>query len=100
MSSIEAPKKTQREKTAVPERVAQFIRQQLPNPPPPPPPEPKPRPPEAKPVEPKPETPQAPVRVERERPRPQQPLTEQQQQARETAQRSGLLAHMNELQDL
>lgn len=100
MSSIEVPKKTQREKAAVPERVAQFIRQQLPKPPPPPPPEPKPRPPEAKPVEPKPETPPPPVRVERERPRPQQPLTEQQQQARETAQRSGLLAHMSELQDL
>lgn len=100
MSSIEVPKKTQREKAVVPERVAQFIRQQLPKPPPPPPPEPKPRPTEAKPIEPKLETPPPTVRVERERPRPQQPLTEQEQQARETAQRSGLLAHMNELQDL
>jgi len=101
MSSIDVPQKTQLEKAAVPERVAQFIRQQqLPKPPPPPPPEPKPRPPESKPVEPKPETSPAPVRVERERPRPQQPLTEQQQQARDKAQRTGLLAHMNELQDL
>ena len=101
MSSMEVPKKTQREKAAVPERVAQFLRQQLPKPPPPPPPEPKPRPPEAKPVEPKPEPSQPSVRVERERPRPQQQqLTEQQQQARDKAQRSGLLAHMNELQDL
>jgi protein TonB len=100
MSSIEVPKKTQRERAAVPERVAQFLRQQLPKPPPPPPPEPKLRPPEPKPVEPKPEVAQQPVRVERERPRPQQPLTEQQQQTRDVAQRSGLLAHMSELHDL
>jgi protein TonB len=96
MSSIKVEKKPRQERVAVPERVAQFIRQQAPKPPPPPPPEPKPRPPEPKPAEPKPEVP----RVERERPRPQQPLTEQQQQARERAQRSGLLAHMNELRDL
>lgn len=101
ISSIEVPEKSRAERTAVPERVAKFINLQEKPKPPLPPPKPKPpeppKPAEPKP-EPKPETTQP--RVERERPKPREPLTAEQQKAREKASQSGLLAHMNELNDL
>ena len=102
ISSIQVPEKSRSERSAVPERVAKFINlKEKPKPPPPPPkvkpPEP-PKPVEPKPEQPKPETAQP--RIERERPKPREPLTTEQQQAREKASQSGLLAHMNELNDL
>lgn len=104
LSSIKVPEKPRHERSAVPERVANFISQKEPKPlPPPPPPPPKPKVPEPpKPAAPSPET-AAEVprpRVERERPQVSQPLTTEQQQARERASQSGLLAHMSELNDL
>jgi protein TonB len=102
ISSIPVPEKTRNERAAVPERVAKFIdlKEAKPKPPPPPPavkpPEP-PKPAEVK-AEPKPEPAQP--RIERERPKPREPLTTEQQKAREKASQSGLLAHMNELNDL
>lgn len=102
ISSIQVPEKSRHERSAVPERVAKFIdlKEAKPQPPPPPvvakPPEP-PKPVELKP-EPTPEPTQP--RVERERPKPREPLTTEQQQARERASQSGLLAHMSELNDL
>mgnify|MGYP001205422232 CR=1 FL=1 len=103
ISSIDVPKKSRDERSVVPERVAKFITMK-PKPVPPPPP-PKVKPPEPpKPVEPKPEPevkPETPrPRIERERPRPTEPLTTEQQRAREKAAQSGLLAHMRELNDL
>jgi TonB family protein len=105
ISSIEVPEKSRNERAAVPERVAKFINLKATKPkPPPPPPPPKIKPPEQpKPVEPKPEQPKpepAQPRIERERPKPREPLTSEQQKAREKASQSGLLAHMNELNDL
>lgn len=101
LSTAQLPVKPKRERVLAPERVAQFIRQQAIELPPPP--KAKPQPAEPKPPPPKPEVTQTPARPEpRPQPerRPQQPLTEQQQRARENAQRSGLLAHANELRDL
>ena len=102
ISSIKVPEKPRNERTAVPERVAKFI-DLKPKPVPPPPP-PKAKPPEPKTAElrPQPEVvPESPrPRVERERPRPTEPLTTEQQRAREKASQSGLLAHMRELNDL
>lgn len=103
ISSIQVPEKSRNERSAVPERVAKFINLKETKPKPPPPP-PKVKPPEPpKPLEPKPEQPKpepAQPRIERERPKPREPLTTEQQQAREKASQSGLLAHMNELNDL
>lgn len=103
ISSIQVPEKSRNERSVVPERVAKFINlKEKPKPPPPPPPKVKPpeppKPVEPKPEQPKPETTQP--RIERERPKPREPLTTEQQQAREKASQSGLLAHMNELNDL
>lgn len=103
ISSIQVPEKSRSERAAVPERVAKFINlKEKPKPPPPPPPKVKPpeppKPVEPKPEQPKPETTQP--HIERERPKPREPLTTEQQQAREKASQSGLLAHMNELNDL
>lgn len=80
ISSIPVPEKTRNERAAVPERVAKFIdlKEAKPKPPPPPPavkpPEP-PKPAEVK-AEPKPEPAQP--RIERERPKPREPLTTEQ----------------------
>lgn len=102
ISSIQVPEKSRNERSVVPERVAKFINlKEKPKPPPPPPKVKPPEPP--KPVEPKPEQPMPETtqpRIERERPKPREPLTTEQQQAREKASQSGLLAHMNELNDL
>lgn len=101
ISSIDVPEKPRNERSVVPERVAKFITLK-PKPVPPPPP-PKVKPPEPpKPAEPKPEpeVKPEPPRPRVERPRPSEPLTTEQQRARERAAQSGLLAHMRELNDL
>ena len=84
------------ERVAVPPRIAQFIEERRP---PPPPPVEVPRP-EPKPI-PQVEIPQAAPRVEREPERPApEPLTKQQQAAREVASQTGLLALASEMADL
>lgn len=104
LSSIDLPKKPRQQRSEVPERVAKFIAQQEKPKPKPKPVPPKPKPPEPPPEplsEPEPEPPPEPVKVVRERPKTiEEPLTESQQEARDVAAQSGLMAHLSELQDL
>lgn len=95
LSFIPVPENERRERAVVPERIAEFIAQREKPPvvvqPPKPKPEPKPLPK----VEPEP-------KIERKRPAESErkPLTASEKKARETAERSGLLALSSELNDL
>src|SRR5690554_2263520 len=95
LSFIPVPENERRERAVVPERIAKFIAQREKPPvvvqPPKPKPEPKPLPK----VEPEP-------KIERKRPAESErkPLTASEKKARETAERSGLLALSSELNDL
>ncbi len=88
MSSIPLPKEERAARSVVPERVARFIMER-----PKPPPKPAIKPPPLQP--PKPEE-----RIQRKPPEVRKPLTRAEQEARKTAQKSGLLALANELSDL
>lgn len=96
LSSIDVPEKPRVARPNVPERVARFITQK---------PELKPKRQEVKPVQPPP-SPKVTPRVEppsvvRQRPtRAPEPVTEAQKAAREKASQSGLMAHMNEINQL
>lgn len=98
LSSLPVPEQKSADDAKVPERIARFIEQKERPIPPPPPPKERPRPIEPSPP---PVVPAEQPRVVRQRPeQPRKPLTERQEKARETASRSGLLAHMNELNEL
>jgi len=102
LSVVPVPEKERRAQTVVPERIAKFISQKAKPPVPVVPPKPKVEKPKVipKPVV-KPEVTPKPT-IERKKPSEveQKPLTKTQQEARETAAKSGLLALSNELNDL
>ncbi|RYY77063.1 MAG: energy transducer TonB [Gammaproteobacteria bacterium] len=99
LSVIKVPEKKQ-QRAAVPDRIANFISKKdkpkvIPKP------EKKPLPPPPKPEEVKPvEKPEVVQEVTRERDKERKPLTEAEIKARKTAEKSGLLALANELNDL
>ncbi len=99
LSTMEVPKRPRAAKPVVPERVAKFITERKKPKPKPPAPKPKPKlkpKPEPK-KEPKPDKP----KVERKKPKKvKKPITKAQKKAREKAAKSGLLAHMSDLNDL
>ena len=99
LSIIDVPEKT-RQRVAVPDRIADFISNKE-KPKVIPKPEKKPLPPPPKPEEAKPlEKPEVIEEIKRPRDLERKPLTESEIKARKTAEKSGLLALANELNDL
>jgi TonB family protein len=101
LSFIKVPAETNHKRVNPPERVADFISKKEKPPAPKAPPKPlPPPPPPPKPVEKVVETPSAITEVTKQRDLERKPLTESQMKARKTAEKSGLLALSNELNDL
>lgn len=106
MGSIQVPKETKRAKVVIPERVAKFIldkpkviKKQPPKPKVIPKPPPVPKPVKKDPPKPKP-TPKDKTTVRKQPPKKPVVLTKKQQQSRDVAAQSGLLALSNEMADL
>lgn len=99
IASLDVPEKPRTKRNVVPERVAKFIAEKpKPKPPKVEPPKPKPKKPEPKPEKKK-EPEKVKVVKERAKPKPK-PLTKKQKVARDKAAKSGLMAHLKELNDL
>ena len=99
LSLINVPEKEVRERAPVPDRIADFISQKE-KPKAPPKPELKPPPPKPEEVKPVEEVPEVVQEVIRPKDVERKPLTESEIKARKVAEKSGLLALANELNDL
>ncbi len=98
LTFIKVPSENKRQRADVPDRVADFIaRKEKPKPPP----VPEKKPPPPKPVEPPPvEKNEVAQEITKQRDQERKPLTESEVRARKVAEKSGLLALANELNDL